>query len=191
MKVFSKSRLATCVLTAIPVMAVAKDTGKLEKLGSETTGIEIIKPNQDQDSSRIYLEQGAIWASRDITRFDPVLDVSVSDELEVEQGTLRDSVGFTITTNYGYYIKKYQLEVYRVGDFGLSEPIAVLDGDKLANDSDINWDGQTDVDYQFEVGEQLMFRLKAWDKDGNTLLLCWPVYWPRKLRRESTSSGAG
>ena len=112
-------------------------------------------------------EQGAIWASRDITRFDPVLDVSVSDELEVEQGTLRDSVGFTITTNYGYYIKKYQLEVYRVGDFGLSEPIAVLDGDKLANDSDINWDGQTDVDYQFEVGEQLMFRLKAWDKDGN------------------------
>ncbi|TKF99754.1 hypothetical protein FCV67_23510, partial [Vibrio sp. F13] len=125
MKVFSKSRLATCVLTAIPVMAVAKDTGKLEKLGSETTGIEITKPNQDQDSSRIYLEQGAIWASRDITRFDPVLDVSVSDELEVEQGTLRDSVGFTITTNYGYYIKKYQLEVYRVGDFGLSEPIAV------------------------------------------------------------------
>ena len=167
MKVFSKSRLATCVLTAIPVMAVAKDTGKLEKLGSETTGIEITKPNQDQDSSRIYLEQGAIWASRDITRFDPVLDVSVSDELEVEQGTLRDSVGFTITTNYGYYIKKYQLEVYRVGDFGLSEPIAVLDGDKLANDSDINWDGQTDVDYQFAVGEQLMFRLKAWDKDGN------------------------
>ena len=167
MKVFSKSRVATCVLTAIPVMAVAKDTGKLEKLGSETTGIEITKPNQDQDSSRIYLEQGAIWASRDITRFDPVLDVSVSDELEVEQGTLRDSVGFTITTNYGYYIKKYQLEVYRVGDFGLSEPIAVLGGDKLANDSDINWDGQTDVDYQFEVGEQLMFRLKAWDKDGN------------------------
>ena len=47
-----------------------------------------------------------------------------------------------------------------MGDFGLSEPIAVLDGDKLANDSDINWDGQTDVDYQFEVGEQLMFRLK-------------------------------
>lgn len=30
MKVFSKSRVATCVLTAIPVMAVAKDTGKLE-----------------------------------------------------------------------------------------------------------------------------------------------------------------
>ncbi|CAK1992600.1 hypothetical protein [Vibrio crassostreae] len=167
MKVFSKSRVATCVLAAIPAMALAKDTGKLEKLGSETTGIEITKPNQAQDSSRIYLEQGAIWASRDITRFDPVLDVSVSDELEVEQGTLRDSVGFTITTNYGYYIKKYQLEVYRVGDFGLSEPIAVLGGDKLANDSDINWDGQTDVDYQFEVGEQLMFRLKAWDKDGN------------------------
>ncbi len=43
----------------------------------------------------------------------------------------------------------------------------LLNGDQLANDSDINWDGQTDVDYQFEVGEQLMFRLKAWDKDGN------------------------
>ncbi|MCW1890139.1 hypothetical protein OK016_16270 [Vibrio chagasii] len=69
--------------------------------------------------------------------------------MEVERGTLRDSVGFTITTNYGYYIKKYQLEVYRVGDFGLSGPITVLGGDKLANDSDINWMVKTDVDYQF------------------------------------------
>ncbi len=58
MKVFSKSHLAACVLAAIPVMAMAKDTDKLEKLGSETTGIEIAKPNQD--SNCIYLEQGAI-----------------------------------------------------------------------------------------------------------------------------------
>lgn len=167
MKVFSKSRLATCIISAMPMMGMAADTSKLEKLESETTDIAVDTPKQEDDASRIYLDQGAIWASRDITRFDPVLDVSVSDELEVEEGTLRDSVGFTITTNYSYYIKKYQLEVYRVGDFGLSEPIAVLEGDKLANDFDINWDGATDVDYQFDVGGQLLFRLKAWDKDGN------------------------
>lgn len=92
MKVFSKSRLATCIISAMPMMGMAADTSKLEKLESETTDIAVETPKQEDDASRIYLDQGAIWASRDITRFDPVLDVSVSDELEVEEGTLRDSL---------------------------------------------------------------------------------------------------
>ncbi|MCZ8488295.1 hypothetical protein O9992_16420 [Vibrio lentus] len=78
-----------------------------------------------------------------------MLDVSVSDELEVEQGTLRDSIS-PITTNYGYYIKKYQLEVYRVGFLlNLNPSLYLVATNWQVNDSDINWDGQTDVDYQF------------------------------------------
>ncbi|MFM2586994.1 hypothetical protein [Vibrio sp. TBV020] len=160
------TQLAVAVAAALPLLVMAKDTSKLEKLDTDTTGIEV-KLHQQEDSSRIYLQEGAIWASRDITRFDPVLDVSVGDELEVAEGKLQDSVNFTISSNYSYYMARYQIEIYRGRDRSLSEPLKVLTGTEVANDIDIEWDGTTDVDYQFAVGEQLQFRFKAWDKDGN------------------------
>lgn len=161
-----KTRLAVCVLIAIPVMAAAKDTSQMQKLESTTTGIEV-ELHKQEDSSRIYLEEGAIWASRDITRFDPVMDVSVSEELEVEEGKLKDETSFTITTNYSYYLSRYQVEIFQGQDRSLAHPIKVIEGTELANDIDISWDGSTDLDYQFKVGNQLQFRFKAWDKDGN------------------------
>ncbi|KOO15731.1 hypothetical protein AKJ18_06170 [Vibrio xuii] len=166
MKTLKLSRIAICVAAAIPVVVAAKDTSKLEKLDTDTTGVEV-ELHQQEDSSRIYLKEGAIWASRDITRFEPVLDVSVGDELEVDQGKLADSVNFTISSNYSYYMDRYQIEIYRGRDRSLSQPLKVLTGTEVANDIDIEWDGTTDVDYQFNVGEQLQFRFKAWDKDGN------------------------
>ncbi|WP_171760964.1 hypothetical protein [Vibrio sp. RE86] len=166
MKRLKKSTLALCIIAAIPIMATAKDTSQLEKLDTDTTGIEVELHNQE-DSSRIYLEEGAIWASRDITRFEPVLDVSVGDELEVQEGKLADSVNFTLSSNYSYYLTRYQVEIYRGEDRSLSQPLKVLEGTEVANDIDISWDGTTDVEYSFSSGQQLQFRLKAWDKDGN------------------------
>ncbi|MGF1719525.1 hypothetical protein L4D20_05675 [Vibrio kyushuensis] len=161
-----KSHIALCILSAIPMLVTAKDTSGLEVIDSDSMEIEVVAHEQE-DSSRIYLEEGAIWASRDITRFNPVLDVSIGDELEVEEGKLLDEVSFTITTNYSYYISKYQIEVFRGQDRSLSEPLAVLEGEELANDFDVSWDGETNVNYEFNVGQQLQFRLKVWDKDGN------------------------
>nr|WP_047043102.1 hypothetical protein [Vibrio mexicanus] len=168
---FGKSYLALCVVAAIPMMmatlpAVAKDTSQLEQLDSDSMDIEV-DVREQTDNSRIYLEEGAIWASRDITRFQPVLDVSVGDELEVVDGKLKDEVSFTITSNYSYYITHYQVEIFRGQDRSLSQPIKVLEGTEIANDFDISWDGSTDVDYTFTKGSQLLFRFKAWDKDGN------------------------
>ncbi|MEL7293627.1 MAG: hypothetical protein AAGJ67_17115, partial [Pseudomonadota bacterium] len=166
MKTFKMTRLAVSIVAAIPIMVVAKDTSQLQKLDTDTTGIEV-EVHQQEDSSRIYLDEGAIWASRDITRFEPVLDVSVGDELEVEQGKLSDSVNFTVSSNYSYYMKRYQIEIFRGEDRSLSQPLKVIEGTEVANDIDISWDGSTDIDYAFEVGNQLQFRFKAWDQDDN------------------------
>ncbi|MEF1288447.1 hypothetical protein [Vibrio sp. M260118] len=166
MKKFKLTHLTVCILAAIPLVAAAKDTSQLQKLDTDTTGIEVAVHEQE-DSSRIYLKEGAIWASRDITRFDPVLDVSIGDELEVADGKLTDSVNFTISSNYSYYMARYQIEVYRGQDRSLSQPLKIITGTEVANDIDISWDGSTDVDYTFAPGEQLQFRFKAWDKDDN------------------------
>lgn len=166
MKTLKLSKIALAVAAATPLLVSAKDTSQLEKLDTDTTGIEV-ELHQQEDSSRIYLEEGAIWASRDITRFQPVLDVSVGDELEVEEGKLSDSVNFTISSNYSYYMDRYQIEIYRGNDRSLSQPLKVIEGNEIANDIDVEWDGSTDIEYQFSTGNQLQFRFKAWDKDGN------------------------
>ncbi|WP_208640343.1 hypothetical protein [Vibrio aquaticus] len=166
MKTLKLSKIALAVAAATPLLVAAKDTSQLEKLDTDTTGIEV-ELHQQEDSSRIYLEEGAIWASRDITRFEPVLDVSVGDELEVEEGQLSDSVNFTISSNYSYYMDRYQIEIYRGNDRSLSQPLKIIEGSEVANDIDVEWDGSTDVEYQFSTGNQLQFRFKAWDKDGN------------------------
>lgn len=166
MKKLNKNQVTACVFSVLPLVVLAKNTDNLQQLDSDSMGITV-EPHEQTDSSRIYLEEGAIWASRDITKFDPVLELSVSDEVEVNNGDLLNALNFSVDTNYSYYIKTWQLEVYRGADRHLSQPLAVIKGDELANSSNIEWDGVTDVDYRFTLGEQLLFRLKVWDRDGN------------------------
>ncbi|EMN7355361.1 TPA: hypothetical protein ACMD2S_002230 [Vibrio parahaemolyticus] len=163
---FRQSKLTICIAAALPILSYAKDTCQLEKLGSDSLGIEA-NTHEQTDNSRIYLEQGAIWVSRDIMRFDPVLDLSISSNVEVRNGKPLQEMSFAITTNFSYYVDHYQLEVYRGGDRGLVSPLAVVEGQQFANDFNIVWDGKTAQDYQFESNTQLLFRLKAFDKDGN------------------------
>ncbi|MBL4817000.1 MAG: hypothetical protein JKY74_16130, partial [Shewanella sp.] len=138
----------------------------LELMQSESTDLKQTLHEQT-DNSRIYLDEGAIWASRDITKVAPVLELSVSDAIEVAQGKISDTVSFNLVTNYSYYIKRWQLEVYRGKDIHLSEPLKVLTGETLSNEFDLQWDGATDIPYEMKKGQQLLFRLKLWDKDGN------------------------
>ena len=157
---------AVIILSSFSLAVAARDTAELEMLGSESTNIKSV-PHEQTDDARIYLEEGTIWVSRDITRFDPVLNVNVTDEVGVADGLLSDSLRFSVNTNFSYYVTKWQIEVYQGADRHLSQPLTVLSGEQLSNDSDIQWDGSNDIEFDFAAGKQLLFRLKAWDKDGN------------------------
>ncbi len=111
------SKLTMCIAAGLPILSYAKDTSQLEKLDSDSLGIEV-KAHEQTDNSRIYLDQGAIWVSRDIMRFDPVLDLSISSDVEVKDGKPLQEMSFAITTNFSYYVDHYQLEVFRGGDRG-------------------------------------------------------------------------
>lgn len=166
MKYFKISPITLCLISAVPLTVTAKSTEGLNKLKSNGMDI-LVDAHKQTDSSRIYLKEGAIWASRDITKFTPVLDLSATDEAEVDNGTLLNPLNFSVNTNFSYYIKEWQLEVYRGADRHLSEPLAIKKGNTLANSTDIEWSGLTAADYKFKLGQQLLFRLKVWDKDGN------------------------
>ncbi|AQS38509.1 hypothetical protein Sps_03379 [Shewanella psychrophila] len=185
MKKFKLNHLSLMIITCLPLMVKAgvepdSQSPQIQALASQTQlddqALELMLSestelkqtiHEQSDNSRIYLDEGAIWASRDITKVDPVLELSVSDAIEVEQGKISDKVSFNLVTNYSYYIKRWQLEVYRGKDIHLSEPLKVLTGETLSNEFDLQWDGVTDIPYEMKKGQQLLFRLKLWDKDGN------------------------
>ncbi|MCY4043714.1 MAG: hypothetical protein OXE99_01390, partial [Cellvibrionales bacterium] len=128
------------------------------------------RPQMPVDNSRIYLkDQGAIWVSRDITRFDPVMDVTVNEAIEVIDGKLKSPISFNIRTNYSYYVKQWEVEIYRSGDYYYSAPLKVLTGEALGSNLSVTWDGVSDrgETLVFKPGQQLLFRLRAKDKDGN------------------------
>ncbi len=163
---FKKHYLMMCILASLPNITEAGETEDLVPISSSSMEKDVDVKRQI-DSSRIYLEHGAIWVSRDITKFNPVLAVSVSDEAEIEAGKLVSPINFSVDTNYGYYVKSWQLEIYRGDDRHLSQPLSVLRGDALANSTSIEWDGSTEINHHFKLGQQLLFRLKAWDASNN------------------------
>lgn len=121
---------------------------------------------QQTDNTRIYLEEGAIWASRDINKIEPEMKVTINTEAVLKDGKLEKDLNFSVKSNYGYYIKKWELSIYRSDDINLMAPLKTISGTELYNNMDVKWDGITDA-YKLKAGKQLMFRLKAWDVDGN------------------------
>jgi len=118
------------------------------------------------DNTRIYLEEGAIWATRDINTIEPDMKISVSNEAVVKDGNLAQEMSFNVKSNYGYYVKKWELSIYRSDDIHLMAPLETITGNKFRNNMDIKWDGIVE-DYNLRGGRQLLFRLVAWDEEGN------------------------
>ena len=138
---------------------------RLELIRSEEMIVDT-KMGKQTDNTRIYLDQGAIWATRDINTIEPDMKISVNNEAVVKNGNLAQEMNFSVKINYGYYIKKWKLEVYRGDDINLMAPIGTITGEELYNNMDIKWDGIVE-DYDLRGGKQLLFRLVAWDAEGN------------------------
>ncbi|MEG0816794.1 hypothetical protein [Cetobacterium sp.] len=118
------------------------------------------------DKTRIYVDKGAIWGVVDSTHVEPELMLTIPKEIVVKNGAIAENVNFTVRTNYGDFIKKYELQIFAQEDNTLSHPIMILSGDELYNDMDIDWNGQLLEKKLLKVGQQLRFRLKVFSADG-------------------------
>lgn len=162
-------RLLSVLLASLSVLASVAQEPLGELVSSVSTGKPVDKDRQ-ADNSRIYLkDQGAIWVSRDITRFAPVLDVTVTDAIEVIGNQLKSPISFNIRTNYAYYVEQYKLEIFRRGDRYYSQPLKVIAGETLGSNVSLSWDGvpEDGSNWKPRPGDQLLFRLTVKDKDGN------------------------
>lgn len=159
----------------ILIFSILSLSARAEEGGDHRDGLELIKTQsmdlqadmgQQTDNSRIYLEEGAIWASRDVNRIAPELRVTADNEAVVEGGNLAEEMTFNVKTNYGYYIKRWELCIYRGDDINLQDPLETIEGKEFYNNLDIKWDGLSE-EYELRGGRQLLFRVRVWDEDGN------------------------
>ncbi|MGL5278534.1 MAG: hypothetical protein ACRC8M_05540, partial [Cetobacterium sp.] len=120
-----------------------------------------------EDKNRVYLDNGAIWVVNDSIEIEPELMLSLPERVIVKNGELTEKLDFTIKTNYGDFISKYEIQIYSQEDNTLSFPIKIHSGDKVYNDMKVSLDFKENKKLDFKSGKQLKVRLKVWDKFNN------------------------
>jgi hypothetical protein len=109
---------------------------------------------------------GVIWATEDPALSEPELSISAPGFAAFDGRSIVKPVQFYVRSNYSSFIERYELKVYRAVDTDLVEPLATVPVD-VAAVSNADWDGALLSQYRFRAGDELMYVLRAYDKEGN------------------------
>ena len=155
--VFSITALASIGANATPVNVLYEN-----EIGSQIKDQEELVGNPSQ----MAVGGGIIYPVVDVLSVTPKLSVEVNaNPILKSDSTLKEGkLSFQVTTNYGDYIKKYELSLYDMEDNRNTQPIKVITGDTLKNEDTIVWDGASNI--KLDTNKQLKYVLKVYDKDG-------------------------
>ncbi len=117
----------------------------------------------DFDNSRIYLKEGAIWATRDIVHLDPQLELNIAYALV--RNTLLDEkrITFDIESNYAYYIDHVEIDVY--GKKGNNEKKIKTLYFKDIEENTV-WEMEENEVEELVKYDQIRYEMKVFDKKG-------------------------
>ena len=154
---FSITALASIEANASPVNVLYEN-----EIGSQIKSQEELAGNPSQ----MVVGDGIIYPVVDVLSVTPKLSVEVNaNPILTSNSKLKDgSLSFQVTTNYGDYIKKYELSLYDMEDTRNTQPISVITGETLKNEDTISWDGTSNI--KLDINKQLKYILKVYDKNG-------------------------
>ena len=112
---------------------------------------------------------GEIRASEDPARPQPRLAVAALGPLVVDgQGRVVRPARFLLAANYGAFIRRWTLAIYRAGDLSPARPVAELGGSGLpAPDRPPEWDGRVRHGAPLAPGDVLRVVLRVYDDAGH------------------------
>ncbi|HEY0660912.1 MAG TPA: hypothetical protein VGD21_06310 [Lysobacter sp.] len=108
---------------------------------------------------------GVIWATEDPNLGQPELSVSATSMVAFDGQRINKPVSFYVRGNYGAFIERYEISLYRASDGDLIEPIATVPVD-VAAVAQTEWDGELPTKYPFRAGDELVYVLRAYDRNG-------------------------
>jgi hypothetical protein len=109
---------------------------------------------------------GVIWATEDPTLGQPALSVSAPSFVPFDGRAITKPVQFYVRSNYSSFVERYELSLYRASDSDLVEPLAVVPLEVAAVSSS-DWSGELPGNYRFRAGDELLYVLRAFDREGN------------------------
>lgn len=108
---------------------------------------------------------GVIWATEDPTLGQPELSVSAPSMVPFDGVHILKPVQFYARGNYPAFIERLEVSLYRASDADLIEPLATLPLD-VAAVTHADWDGALPGKYRYRKGDELVYVLRAYGKDG-------------------------
>ena len=115
--------------------------------------------------SLVELPFGAsLAANADAQSADPRLDAIAPRGALLAEGGFAAPVVFQSFSNYGKFIDRWEVAIFRDTDKNLSRPIAVLPGARLGDP--IAWSGDSVDGRGFKPGETLRYVVRAYDAEG-------------------------
>jgi hypothetical protein len=120
---------------------------------------------QDGLSTIRFANDGIIYISEDPNIANAVLNAAVLPYVSFNEGVITQNVEFYIRSNYAAFIDKMELNIYRVEDVDLVDPIVSIPV-PASSFSIVSWDGKLPDKYIYQTGDELVYVLRAYDKNG-------------------------
>lgn len=117
--------------------------------------------SQSADSS------SKIWLTQDPLSIERRLDVTSASTANIKNGVLTAPVSISVFSNYSSFITRWDVKFYAASDAELVTPLGTVQGSKLGYDSVLEWNGVLDDGSQLKAGDELVYVLRVYDKDGH------------------------
>jgi hypothetical protein len=108
---------------------------------------------------------GVIWATEDPNLGQPELSISAPTMVAFDGQRISKPVSFYVRGNYGAFIERFEISLYRASDGDLIEPIATIPVE-VAAVAQTEWSGELPTKYPFRAGDELVYVLRAYDRNG-------------------------
>ncbi|MDH3985921.1 MAG: OmpA family protein [Gammaproteobacteria bacterium] len=164
---------ADCVSTACAedsgVVIDIVSRGELEPRSSNAT-TQGRADNRRADvvfNGRLQLRDGGtVWATEDPAIIEPRLSVSGPAFISHSEGRFTQPAVFRLYSNYSHFIERWELGVYDASDTDLIVPLKTFSGNRLAYETGVEWNGETDRGRPLRAGDELVYMLRVFDADG-------------------------
>jgi hypothetical protein len=107
----------------------------------------------------------AVWATEDPVLGQPELSVSAPSVAPFEDGRISKPVDFYVRGNYPAFIDRYEISIYRAVDGDLIDALATVPV-PVNGVARSQWDGVLSKASTLRAGDELVYVLRAYDKNG-------------------------
>lgn len=141
--------------------------GKQDNRRVDVTLARDVKTSVLENASIDVTSGGTIWITKDPASLDRHLRVDAGATAVVVDGKLESPLEFNLVTNYAYFIKRWEIEIYPAGELPGKQSFKTISGSTIGPTNTVTWDGQSDRDVILKPGVRFDYIARVYDESGS------------------------